>query len=65
MLHCTNRFRVFMAMLCVIYRASLKSSRELDECANLLEIEVLRIRRIFSTHWAASSFPSILGVRKF
>jgi hypothetical protein len=61
-LNCTNRFRVFMVILCVIYHASLKSSRELDECANLLKIQVLRIRRICSTHWAASNFPSIFCV---
>jgi hypothetical protein len=46
----------------VIYHASLKNSRELHECAKLLEIQLLKIGRILSTRWAASSFRSVSAV---
>jgi hypothetical protein len=57
-----NRFRAFMDKLCVVYHASLKNSRELRECAKLLEIQLLKIGRILSTQWVAPSFCSVSAV---
>jgi hypothetical protein len=57
-----NRFRAFMDKPYVIYHASLKNNRELHECAKLLEIQLLKIGRILSTRWAASSFRSVSAV---
>jgi hypothetical protein len=45
-----------------IYHASPKNSRELHECAKLFEIQLLKIGRILSTRWAASSFRSVSAV---
>jgi hypothetical protein len=57
-----NRFRAFMDKLCVICHASLKNSRELHECAKLLDIQLLKIGRILSSRRVASSFCSVLAV---
>jgi hypothetical protein len=57
-----NRFRAFIDKPYVIYHASPRNSRELHECAKLLEIQQLKIGRILSTRWVASSFRSILAV---
>jgi hypothetical protein len=57
-----NRFRVFMDKPYIIYHASPKNSRELHECAKLLEIQLLKTGRILSTRWAASSFRSVSAV---
>jgi hypothetical protein len=56
-----NRFRAFMNTPCVIYHASPKNSRELHDCAKLFEIQ-LKIERLLSTRWAASSFRSASAV---
>jgi hypothetical protein len=48
----------------VIYHSALKNSRELHECAKLLEIQLLKIGRILSTRWVASSFRSVSAVRQ-
>jgi hypothetical protein len=57
-----NRFRAFMDKPYVIYHASPKNIRELHECAKLLEIQLLKIGRILSTRWVASSFHSVSAV---
>jgi hypothetical protein len=46
----------------VIYHASPKNNTELHECAKLLEIQLLKIGRILSTRWVASSFHSVSAV---
>jgi hypothetical protein len=45
----------------VIYHASPKNIMELHECARLLGIQ-LKIGRILSTRWVASSFRSVSAV---
>jgi hypothetical protein len=57
-----NRFRAFTDKLYVIYHASPKNNRELHECVKLLEIQLLKIGRILSTRWVASSFRSVSAV---
>ena len=57
-----NRFKAFIDKLYVLYHDSPKNSRELKICANLLEAELLKIGRMLSTRWVASSFLSALAV---
>ena len=56
-----NRFKAFIDKLYVLYHDSPKNSRELQICANLLEAELLKIGRMLSTRWVASSFRSVLA----
>jgi hypothetical protein len=51
-----------MDKLYVIYNASPKNSRNLHEHANLLDIQLLKLGRILSTRWVASSFRSVSAV---
>jgi hypothetical protein len=53
-----------MDKLCVIYHASPNNSRELHECAKLLEMEPLKIGRILRTRWVASIFRSVSAMWK-
>lgn len=57
-----HRFKAFIDKLYVIYHASPKNSRELHECARMLEIQLLKIGRVLSTRWVASSFRSVSAV---
>lgn len=57
-----NRFKAFIDKLYVLYHASPKNSRELQLCAKLLDIQLLKIGRILSTRWVASSFRSVSAV---
>jgi hypothetical protein len=41
-----NRFKSFIDQLYVLYHASIKNSRELQACANSLEMQLLKIGRI-------------------
>jgi hypothetical protein len=49
-------------MLYVLYHASPKNSGELQACSNSLEMQLLKIGRILSTCWVASSFCSVSAV---
>lgn len=57
-----NRFKSFMDKLYVTYHASPTNARELQECAPTLELQLLKIGRILSTRWVASSFCTVLAV---
>jgi hypothetical protein len=57
-----NRFKSFIDKLYVPCHASPKNSRELQACANSLEMQLLKTGRILSTHWVASSFRSVSAV---
>lgn len=57
-----NRFKSFIDKLYVVYHASPKNSRELRSCATLLDTEILKIGRVLSTRWVASSFRSVSAV---
>jgi hypothetical protein len=50
-----KRFRAFTDKLYVVYHALPKNSRELQEYAKLLEVQLLKIVRILSTRCVASS----------
>jgi hypothetical protein len=57
-----NRFKSFIDKLYVLYHASPKNNRELHLCAESLGVEVLKIGRVLSTRWVASSFRSVSAV---
>jgi hypothetical protein len=44
-----NRFKSFIDKLYVLYHASPKNSRELEACANSLEMKLLKFGQILST----------------
>ena len=54
-----NRFKSFLDKL---YHASPKNSRELHSCAEILEVELLKIGRVLSKQWVSSSFRSVFAV---
>jgi len=57
-----NRLKAFIDKLYALYHASPKNSRELQICANLLEVQLLKVGRILSTRWVPSSFRSVSAV---
>ncbi|XP_028592483.2 peroxisome biogenesis factor 2 isoform X1 [Podarcis muralis] len=57
-----NHFKNFMDKLYVTYHASPENARELEECAATLELQLLKIGRILSTRWVASSFCTVFAV---
>ncbi|XP_060093811.1 E3 SUMO-protein ligase KIAA1586-like [Heteronotia binoei] len=57
-----NRVRDFLDKLYVVYHTSLKHARELNSCAAALETEILKIGRVLSTSWVASSYRTVLAV---
>ena len=56
-----NTFKAFIDKLYVVYHVP-KNSRELQICANLLNAQLLKVGRILSTRWVASSFRSVSAV---
>ena len=57
-----NRFNSLLDKLYVLYHASPKNSRELHSCAEILEVELLKIGRVLSKQWVSSSFRSVFAV---
>jgi len=57
-----NRFKSFLDKLYVLYHSSPKNGRELHSCAEILEVELLKIGRVLSTRWVSSSFRSVFAV---
>jgi hypothetical protein len=57
-----NRFKSFLDKLYAMYHASPKNARQLQSCAASLEMEILKIGRILSTRWVASSYKTVLAV---
>lgn len=57
-----DKFKSFIDKLYVVYHASPKNSRELRTSASLLETELLKIGRVLSTRWVASSFRCVSAV---
>jgi hypothetical protein len=58
----TNRFRSFVHKLYVVYHASPKNATELQSCASMLDMQILKIGRVLGTRCVASSFWSFLAV---
>jgi hypothetical protein len=57
-----DKFKAFIGKLYVVYNSSPINARELNACANLLGIEILKIGPVLSTRWVASSFRSVSAV---
>ncbi|KAF3844474.1 hypothetical protein F7725_007637 [Dissostichus mawsoni] len=54
-----NHFKVFLEKIHNLYSQSNKNSRELLEAAQEVGSQVLKIGRVLSTRWVASSFRSV------
>jgi hypothetical protein len=57
-----DKYKAFIDKLYVLYSTSHKNARGLKVCANLLDIELLKIGQILNTQWVTSSFCSVLAV---
>ncbi|KAK5854508.1 hypothetical protein PBY51_004695 [Eleginops maclovinus] len=57
-----NHFKVFLEKIHNLYSQSNKNSRELLEAAQEVGSQVLKIGRVLSTRWVASSFRSVKAV---
>ncbi len=57
-----NHFKAFMEKIHNLYSQSNKNSRELLEAAQEVGSQVLKISRVLSTRWVASSFRSVKAV---
>ncbi|KAL3053061.1 hypothetical protein OYC64_005565 [Pagothenia borchgrevinki] len=57
-----NHFKVFLEKIHNLYSQSNKNSRELLEAAQEVGSQVLKIGRVLSTRWVASSFHSVKAV---
>lgn len=58
----SNSFRVFLEQLYKQYSMSPKNQRELAEVAEALNIELLKIGKVFSIRWVASSYRTVKAV---
>jgi hypothetical protein len=59
-----NHFKIFMDKLYTLYHQSPKNQNELREAANSLDCEILKIGRILSVRWVASSRRTVNAVLK-
>ena len=59
-----NNFKIFMDKLYTLYSASPKNKIELQEAAQIVESELLKIGRILDVRWVASSYRAASAVMK-
>ena len=57
-----NSFKIFLEKLYSVYSMSPKNQRELREVAEGLEVELIKIGKIFSIRWVASSVRAVKAV---
>jgi len=57
-----NHFQCFFEKLYSLYHQSPKNMRELKECAESLEQRILKIGKIFTIRWVASSYRTVRAV---
>ncbi|XP_028410502.1 E3 SUMO-protein ligase KIAA1586-like [Dendronephthya gigantea] len=57
-----NHFKIFVERLYSIYSQSPKNVRELREVAKSLDVQLLKIGKVLSTRWVASSHRTVLAV---
>lgn len=60
----TNHFQLFMESLYSTYSMSPKNQRELDDCAAELGTQLMKIGKIFTIRWVASSERTVKAVWK-
>jgi hypothetical protein len=58
----TNRFKSFLNKLYVVYHASPKNARELQSCATMLDMQILKIGRVLGIRRVASSVQIVMAV---
>lgn len=61
----TNHFKCFIDSLYVLYNASPKNQTELREICHDLDVLFLKIGRVLSVRWVASSWRAVNGVSKY
>uniref|UniRef100_UPI003AAB9DCF E3 SUMO-protein ligase KIAA1586-like n=1 Tax=Centroberyx gerrardi TaxID=166262 RepID=UPI003AAB9DCF len=59
-----NHFEMFISKLYSLFHQSHKTARLLQEAANDLNIEILKIGQVFTIRWVASSFNTVRAVWK-
>ena len=59
-----NNFKIFMDKLNSLYSASPKNKMELQNAAQSLETELLKIGKMLDTRWVASSYRAVSAVMK-
>ena len=57
-----NHFKIFIGKLHSVYSQSPKNMRELKESADGLDAQLLKIGKVLSTRWVASSYRTVLAV---
>lgn len=58
-------FRMFpLQALYAIYHQSTKNARELEQAASELNMQILKIGKVFTIRWVASSFNTVKAVLK-
>lgn len=57
-----NHFKIFISKLHSVYSQSPKNMRELKEAAKGLDTQLLKIGKVLSTRWVASSYRTVLAV---
>ncbi|XP_070800771.1 E3 SUMO-protein ligase KIAA1586-like [Pituophis catenifer annectens] len=57
-----NHFKIFIDKICSIFQQSNKNQIELDKTSEELEINIIRIGRVFGPRWAACSLPATIAV---
>lgn len=58
----TNHFKIFLEKLYSTYSMSAKNSRELAEAADAVSVELLKIGKVFSIRWVASTVRTVRAV---
>lgn len=58
----TNSFKSFMDKLYSLYSMSPKNSNELENAAREVSVQLLKVGRVLSTRWVASSFRTVHAV---
>lgn len=59
-----NHLECFLSKLYAIYHQSTKNARELEQVASELNIQILKIGKVFTIRWVASSFNTVKAVLK-
>ena len=57
-----NHFKIFIEKLHSVYNQSPKNKRELKGIAENLDVQLLKIGKVLSTRWVASSYRTVLAV---
>ncbi|XP_062260281.1 E3 SUMO-protein ligase KIAA1586-like [Platichthys flesus] len=59
-----NHFEIFISKLHSLYHQSTKNAKELEKAAVELNMQILKIGKVFTIRWVASSFRTVKAVVK-